>query len=133
MKELTNPANGARAVRQVWIRDEDFPGTRQDYLPDLVVTWHDELPFAALASPRIGLIEGVSPDPRPGTHSPDGFLLAAGAGILRGQLGCGRLMDVAPTVLSLLGLEPPADMDGGPLPVLMPAAAIQDPVSRETI
>ena len=131
LEELTNPANGARAVREVWIRDTVFPGDRQEHLPDLIVTWNDALPFAALASPRVGLVEGASPDPRPGTHSPEGFLLAAGAGIPRGHQGDGHLMDVAPTVLGLLGIEPPAEMDGRPLTALSAADVVQDPRAYE--
>jgi predicted AlkP superfamily phosphohydrolase/phosphomutase len=131
LEELTNPADGARAVREIWIRDAVFPGDRQEHLPDLIVTWNTALPFAALASPRIGLVEGASPDPRPGTHSPDGFLLAAGAGIPRGYQGEGHLMDVAPTVLALLGLEPPAEMAGCPLTMLSAADAAQAPPACE--
>jgi predicted AlkP superfamily phosphohydrolase/phosphomutase len=121
LEELTNPANGARAVREVWIRDAVFPGERQEHLPDLVVSWNDGLPFEALASPRIGLVEGTNPDPRPGTHSPDSFLLAVGGRLPRGHQGTGHLMDVAPTVLELLGIEPPVGMDGRPLTALSPA------------
>jgi predicted AlkP superfamily phosphohydrolase/phosphomutase len=131
LEELTNPANGARAVREVWIRDEVFPGNRQEHLPDLMVTWNDALPFGALASSRIGIVEGVSPDPRPGTHSPEGFLLATGGGIPRGHQGDGHLLDVAPTVLRLLGLEPPADMHAHPLTASSAAAALQNPRAYE--
>jgi predicted AlkP superfamily phosphohydrolase/phosphomutase len=119
LEALINPANGARAVRRVWLRDEVFPGPLQEHLPDIIVTWNDEVPIAALTSPRLGLIEAVSPDRRTGTHSPDSFLLAVGAGIPEGQRGRGQLLDVAPTVLSLLGLDPKrASMDGQPLPML---------------
>ena len=116
--ELTNPVNGALAVRRVWLRNEVFPGERQEQLPDLIVTWNDEAPFTRLASPRFGYIEGDNADLRPGTHSPYGFLLAAGAGVPHGLQGSGRLVDVAPTVMKLLGLTPPANMDGVPLSTL---------------
>jgi predicted AlkP superfamily phosphohydrolase/phosphomutase len=120
LEELSNPANGACAVREVWVRDEVFSGARQEHLPDLMVTWNDALPFAALASPHIGLVEGASPDPRTGTHSPEGFLLAAGPGIPPHYQGDGHLLDVAPTVLRLLGIEPPAEMHGRPLTAFIP-------------
>jgi predicted AlkP superfamily phosphohydrolase/phosphomutase len=113
--ELTNPATGAPAVRRVWLRNEVFPGERQEQLPDLIVTWNDEASFTSLASPRFGTMEGDSADPRPGTHSPYGFLLAAGAGIPSGVQGSGHLLDVASTALNLLGLTPPAIFDGVPL------------------
>jgi predicted AlkP superfamily phosphohydrolase/phosphomutase len=111
--ELTNPATGAPAVERVWRTDEVFPGDHRDHLPDLVVTWRDEAPIAALESPRFGRIEEQSPDPRTGTHSTTGFLLAVGPGIeAPGNLGA-RLVDVAPTVLARLGLADEARaMDG---------------------
>jgi predicted AlkP superfamily phosphohydrolase/phosphomutase len=115
LEELENPTTGARAVRRVWIRNEVLPGGRQEELPDLIVTWNDEWPIVALASPRVGLVEGVNPDRRPGTHSTVGFLLAQGPDIPKGHQGRGRLVDVAPTVLQLLALPNLSDMDGRPL------------------
>jgi predicted AlkP superfamily phosphohydrolase/phosphomutase len=112
LEALVNPVTGARAVRQVWIRNEVFPGPRQEELPDLIVTWNDEAPITALQSPRLGTIEGVNPDPRTGTHSIHGFLLAAGPSFAAGTRGRGRLTDVAPTVLRLLGSTGAHDLDG---------------------
>ena len=123
--ELTNPAKGTPAVRRVWVRNEVFPGERQEQLPDLIVTWNNEVPFKSLASPRFGSIEGDNADPRPGTHSPYGFLLAAGVGLPQRLQGRGHLVDVAPTVMKLLGLTPPAEMDGVPL------SALTDPANRQ--
>jgi predicted AlkP superfamily phosphohydrolase/phosphomutase len=113
--EFTNPANGMPAVRRVWIRNEVFPGDRQEQLPDLIVTWNHEAPFKSLASPRFGRVEAESADPRPGTHSPEGFLLALGPGIPTGDHATGRLVDVAPTILQLLGITLPTHLDGEPL------------------
>jgi predicted AlkP superfamily phosphohydrolase/phosphomutase len=118
LSELTNPANGMPAVQKVWMRNETFPGDRQEQLPDLIVTWNNAAPFKSVASPRFGSIEADNTDPRPGTHSPYGFLLAAGADISSGLRSSGRLVDVAPTVLKLLGLALPADLDGVPLGAL---------------
>ena len=131
LEELTNPANGTRAVGQVYIRDEVFAGEKKDHLPDLIVTWNDEAPFTALASPRFGLIEGASPDPRPGTHSPYGFLLAGGPDIPHGRQGQGHLMDVAPTVLRLLGLEPTAITNGRPLAAVACASTTHGRLAHE--
>jgi predicted AlkP superfamily phosphohydrolase/phosphomutase len=107
-----NPATGAPAVHRVWIRDEIFPGPRQEELPDVIVTWNDAAPIAALTSPRAGLVEGANPDRRPGTHSTSGFLMAQGPGIPREHQGRGRLVDVAPTVLHLLGVPQTDDLEG---------------------
>jgi predicted AlkP superfamily phosphohydrolase/phosphomutase len=117
--ELTNPATGAAAVRQVHLRPQVFPGELGDHLPDIIVTWNDEAPINGLTSARIGLVEEVSPDPRTGTHSSSGFLLAAGPGVAAGGRGQGHLLDVAPTVFQLLGLEPGRNtFEGRPLRAL---------------
>jgi predicted AlkP superfamily phosphohydrolase/phosphomutase len=121
LEELTNPATDRPAVRQVWIRNRIYPGPRQEELPDVIVTWNDEAPIASLRSPRFGLVEGVNPDPRPGTHSTAGFLLAAGEGISPGRRVQAHLADVAPTVLALLGMTRAPDLDGKPLQPLINA------------
>jgi predicted AlkP superfamily phosphohydrolase/phosphomutase len=100
----------------------DFPGERQEHLPDVIVTWNDAAPFTTLTSPRIGHIAGETADLRPGTHSPYGFLLVGGTGAPAGGHGSGHLADVAPTILRLLGLDLPDGMDGSPLRVLAPGA-----------
>jgi predicted AlkP superfamily phosphohydrolase/phosphomutase len=110
-------------VRQVHLRHQVFPGELGDHLPDIIVTWNDEAPINGLASPRVGLVEEASPDPRTGTHSTSGFLLAAGPGVAAGGRGQGHLLDVAPTVLELLGLEPGRNtFEGRPLRALTGAA-----------
>jgi len=49
----------------------------------------------------------------PGTHRPEGVLMAAGPGIAPGRIADCRLVDFAPTVLARLGLpELSADMEG---------------------
>jgi predicted AlkP superfamily phosphohydrolase/phosphomutase len=116
--ELTNPNDGMPAVRHVWIRNEVFPGDRQEQLPDLIVTWNNKMSFKSIASPRFGSVEGENADLRPGTHSPYGFLLAAGAGVPSRLRGSGSLVDVAPTVMKVLGLTPPDSFDGVPLSIL---------------
>jgi predicted AlkP superfamily phosphohydrolase/phosphomutase len=112
---LINPATGKPAVSKVWIRDEVFPGERRDQLPDVVVSWNDEAPIAALAIPGVGIVQGPSPDPRTGTHSGSGFLLAVGPGIPAGRSSRAKLVQVAPTVLRRLGLEEDFKLDGVPL------------------
>jgi hypothetical protein len=53
------------------------------------------------------------PDPS-GTHeaAPDGFLIAYGGNVARGQFQRGAIVDLAPTVLYALGLPVGRDMDG---------------------
>jgi predicted AlkP superfamily phosphohydrolase/phosphomutase len=118
LEELIQPATGEPAVRRVWLRNQVFPGPRQEQLPDIVVTWNDRAPLVSVSSPRIGLVEGANPDPRPGTHSSSGFVLAAGPGIRRDGEARGHLMDVAPSLLWLTGVTTMHTFDGRPLPTL---------------
>ncbi|HET7585384.1 MAG TPA: alkaline phosphatase family protein [Gemmatimonadaceae bacterium] len=115
LTELVNPATGARAVREVIRADDRFAGPRRDYLPDLVVLWSDEAPITALDSPRVGHCAAPSPDGRPGTHAAPGFLIASGAAAAGASLDGAHVRDIAPTILSLYGVERPNYMDGATL------------------
>lgn len=115
LRELVNPATGRPAVTRVLRADRVFPGARRDRLPDLVVHWSREAPIAALTSPRLGLIEGVSPDLRPGTHAGPGFAILVEPGMVPGSLPSGAsIFDVAPTVLRRFDIRPPSHMSGVP-------------------
>ena len=111
--ELVNPATGKPAVREVVRVSAAFPGERAERLPDLVVAWDDAAPLTELTGPGIGTVSAPSPDGRTGTHRPPGFLLARGPGFTPGaELQGVRVVDFAPTVLHLLGIDPPAHFEG---------------------
>jgi predicted AlkP superfamily phosphohydrolase/phosphomutase len=110
---LVNPETGGPAVREVIRVDRRFPGDRRHHLPDLVLAWADDAPIAQVYSDRVGLITGASPDPRTGTHHPRGFVAMRGP---RVRIGIGtdghHIVDVAPTVLACLEVQPPTRLDG---------------------
>ena len=65
-------------------------------------------------------------DPEPWNHKRDGIVAIVGPGIEpQPTLGGPHLFDVAPTVLSTLGIEPAVMMDGEPIPV------VNSPPARE--
>jgi predicted AlkP superfamily phosphohydrolase/phosphomutase len=82
--------------------------------PDLIVIFGDLL-WRSVAT--VGGDEGVhtlenDTGPDDANHAQDGMLIAAGAGVeARGRLDA-HLLDVAPTVLDLLGIERPEGMRG---------------------
>jgi len=129
LEQLMNPATLAPAVRRVWTRNEVFTGARQEQLPDIIVSWNDDAPIAALQSADLGLVEGVNPDIRTGTHSTSGFLIANGAGIRSSYRGRGHLTDVASTVLRLLDVQPMVPLNGRPLDRLFEPANRPDSAS----
>ena len=111
---------GEPLVSSIGRREELYPtGEMNDVLPDLIIRWSPR-PAAehrAVVSDRYGEIAwptpGRHPQGRSGNHKPDGFLIAAADGIAPGSDLSGRhVMDLAPTVYRLMGLEPPAEMRG---------------------
>jgi len=124
---LENPATGKPAVREVHLANQTFPGPMQEHLPDVIVGWADDAPIHALRSERLGTVALENPDRRPGTHSRRGFALVCGAAralrppTARGTGGDdpwgGRphLVDLAPTILGLLGVDPAPHMQGSSL------------------
>jgi hypothetical protein len=58
-------------------------------------------------------VEAPSPDARPGTHHPPGFVIAHGPSIQTGSTVTeGHIVDFAPTVLAEFGIPRPHHMDG---------------------
>ena len=111
LEELTDPATGRSAVRAVIRVDDEYPGQRRHFLPDLVVLWNSEAPLTQLQSASVGTVAGVSPDRRPGTHAPPGFMLRQGpttAGSGRERLA--HVCDLAPEMLRRFGVPIPGYM-----------------------
>ena len=89
-----------------------------------MVLWNNGRPFDAVESDLVGRIENRDPAGR-SKHTPEGGLFACGPLIAAGPTVRGaRDFDIAPTVLSLLGLEVPGHLDGRPVcELIAPGAA----------
>lgn len=122
-----DPLSGEKVVDHVYHRDELYEGPRVGGAPDLLVrtrcpggyTYHGKSsrqarPVAAIE--RIGdgdLASSKFLAGKSGSHRDDGIFLIQGPMIPSGRTIQGaRLMDVAPTILYLLGQPIPEDMDG---------------------
>ena len=112
LKSLSHPQTGKPVVEEVFLTDEVFPGPERDKLPDLIVSWRDGGQIDAVTSKEIGTVSGKLPDSRRGNHRGEGFALLCGPGVAKGRKAEGHLLDIAPTVLSFYGAEPPGSMDG---------------------
>ncbi len=118
MKAITGP-NGEKLNTQVFRRTEIHPGPRSRFGPDLFMNF-DECRWNI--SELIGYGRGVlyshetTLGPDDGGHGQYGFFAMAGPGIPGlGKLQNLDLRDIAPTVLSIMGIEVPEDMEGNVL------------------
>jgi predicted AlkP superfamily phosphohydrolase/phosphomutase len=124
MRSFVDADTGQPAVRDVIRPQTLFKGERVLELPDLVVLW-SHTPAAshrALVSPKYGTVAwptpGRNPEGRSGNHGPQGMLIAGGPGVQRGAIEGGNILDLAPTLLQLLGQPVPQQMEGKPLPLV---------------
>jgi predicted AlkP superfamily phosphohydrolase/phosphomutase len=110
---LMNPETGRPAIRQIVQVSRVYQGESLNHLPDLVIQWADEGPIRELHHPRFGLVSIDLNEVRRSQHSAEGFMIAAGRYIQAGaKLNGATTMDLAPTVLHLLGEAVPREMDG---------------------
>jgi hypothetical protein len=118
LRALRNPRTGepvvARVVRTRRGPDEPLaPGDRSSDA-DLIVIWA-AAPIDVVDSPTAGRI-GPVPFKRSGGHVHRGFFLAVGDGIPAGvSLDEHHALDIAPTILDLLGAAIPAHFEGRPI------------------
>jgi predicted AlkP superfamily phosphohydrolase/phosphomutase len=130
---LRAPLDGQPLVRAIYRREEVFAGGHADHTPDLVVILHPSYRGGRELSGPL-----FSPVPLAdlrhnfgGWHEPEGILIAAGPGIPARTIEGARLLDMAPTVLGLLGLSAPSWMQGTAIPDLQGAAGSRVALSPE--
>ena len=86
------------------------------FLPDVCVVWADGSLMRRFQLPGHGTIEGPRTDLRTGQHRHLGFMLGAGDGIAQSEeQTTGTILDIAPTALALLGVDPPPELPGRPI------------------
>ncbi len=83
----------------------------QPWLPDLILTPHESLAVIRKIRGQ-KRVRWLSYRRLEGTHRPDGILIAAGPGISCGTRVNANIVDCAPTILAMLGLGVPEDMQG---------------------
>lgn len=111
--------SGQPAVQDVRLKDGQFHGPFADLGPDLIVDWTENQIIEGLVVTVDGKERVARADLRDdtiGAHHPEALLLAWGAGVKPGEIAAGAsIMDLAPSVLALLGCPVPAGLDGQPL------------------
>jgi predicted AlkP superfamily phosphohydrolase/phosphomutase len=111
---LVNADSGAPAVRRVLRTADVYAGAWLDALPDLLIEWNTDDVIDAVRSPRLGTLRKPYAGPRTGHHRREGFFACRGPAVEPGEIGPIDLVDVAPTVAALLGVEL-SEIDGRPI------------------
>ncbi|MBI1801705.1 MAG: alkaline phosphatase family protein [Chloroflexi bacterium] len=113
LRRIVDPYTGKPLVGKIYRREELFHGPHADQGADILFEPQDwsRQPFAGHEFASRRWLEPCTD--RTGTHRMDGLLALFGPGIRRGyQVQGARIVDVTPTVLALLGVPIPEDMDG---------------------
>ena len=138
---VTDPSNGCCPIAEVYDCSELYRGEAAIHAPDLIVEPQRDL---ADSNQNYILVRSNSVEdplwgpatPYNGNHASCGILVAHGAGIQpRTSIQGASLVDIAPTLLVLLGASLPAYIDGKPLLQLFEAdlrpVVIRDPRGLE--
>jgi len=131
---VRDPASGQPPVRAVHRREEVYTGPFVEAAPDLVLEmapgWHYRTKISwRVARRRVPVVPATGPA---GVHTTEAVLAAAGPRVRPNPRPAGiTLADVAPTVLALLGIEPPGGLDGRMLGEVFDFPAERRPVPTE--
>ncbi|WP_446344393.1 alkaline phosphatase family protein [Coleofasciculus sp. F4-SAH-05] len=113
LKRLVNPETGKPAVANVIKTHQLLQGENIHKLPDLIIQWAEDAPINQLEHPDFGLVSGTYYGLRKTQHTGNGFLIATGSKINPAStLTDVKAVDLAPTLLYLMGQEIPDYMEG---------------------
>jgi predicted AlkP superfamily phosphohydrolase/phosphomutase len=123
LQAIPHPETGKPLVEHIYERDELYHGPYAALAPDLTVVLTDWR-YRTIGLHDFTTNRVIAPAFGPtGDHRLDGILIASGPPFLSGAtLQNADLLDVAPTVLDLLGIPAPPDMDGRVLTELLKPA-----------
>lgn len=111
LRELKDPDSGARVVDEVYLKEEIYSGKHLDGAPDIIFLttkyMQSEIEFGSKS------LVGPSPKSFSGHHRINGIVIINGPQIKkRAEILNSRIVDLVPTILYLMGIPIPNDIDG---------------------
>lgn len=135
--ELRDPETGEKVVDKVFRKEEVYSGSYVDRAPDIIFIMKDMKYIAEFGS--FGFHHDSlfgSPILRStGTHRMNGIFIMKGKNVKRNSVVKGaKIIDLAPTILYLMGVPVPSDMDGKVLTdALYPSFVSSNPIRYEKV
>ena len=119
LSQITDTENNNRIVEKIYSADEIYRGSKMHLMPDIIVKPIPGYTFTgdySHSSRELFTVVTKENDFHIGTHHSDGILIADGENIKKqSAITNARLLDMAPTILTCLGLSIPSQMDGSVL------------------
>ena len=124
-----NPYSGQKMIKQVHRREDLYAGPQVERAPDLTIEWELDKGYSYLFRPSTGRrrppVHQLDAHERrrvkSGDHRDEGIFLAIGPRFTApGEIKEASILNLAPTILYLLGLPIPPEMDGQVLTQLFP-------------
>ena len=128
LRNVVDPATGKPIVRWVWRREECYHGPYAAEMPDIILVMYPEYGSSDRLSNYSAIVTERPSINDPGGHHVEGIFVAKGPEVAAQAepLPGLQIEDVAPTVLHLMGLPVPSDMDGRVLTEILTAASLHD-------
>lgn len=115
LKEIKHPETGEPMEIDIYKREEQYHGPFVDSAPDIIVLFKSgeylmDVSLSEKLYETAGFHTGF------GTHRMNGILIGYGNSFKKGvSLNHARIIDIAPTIFHVQGMEIPEEMDGKPL------------------
>ena len=118
-QNLSDPETGEKVVERVFKKEEIYHGDELDDAPDMLIKWTEDAYWsdARFGKKSTQIFESqykvpLLKSPISAVHKMNGTFIAAGQTISPHRIQKAEIIDIAPTILYLMGLPIPADMDG---------------------
>lgn len=113
LTKVKDPVTGKPILAGAYHRREIYSGEYSDNSPDMILLPEEGCYFSENGFGPLFGDQGMDDHQISATHHPDGVFMAAGGPISRSEEGISAsIWDIAPTVLCLLGVPLPGDLDG---------------------